>query len=257
VDGIRASPEDGSVSQAVKDDPSLTLGEVVERMGLGEWFKRYYLLPMGGAIWSCPPKQMLAFPARVFADFFDNHGLLSMSGQPQWRTVDEGSQQYVDKLVAPFRERVRVGCGAARITRGADGVHVGQEDLASTSLKRIRKIIGKDAVLGVTCHASRHLAMEAGEEEADYVAFGAFYPTTSKPKEKLEKWGTPTPELLEWWSEQSTLPCVAIGGITPQNLAPLVQAGADFVAVITGIWNHPQGAGAGVKAYNAAIACVA
>ena len=140
---------------------------------------------------------------------------------------------------------------------GADGVHVGQEDLASTSLKRIRKIIGKDAVLGVTCHASRHLAMEAGEEEADYVAFGAFYPTTSKPKEKLEKWGTPTPELLEWWSEQSTLPCVAIGGITPQNLAPLVQAGADFVAVITGIWNHPQGAGAGVKAYNAAIACVA
>lgn len=159
---------------------------------------------------------------------------------------------------------------------GADGVHIGQEDLiywsddpnptlragpfpeedeASTasSLKKIRKIIGPEAVLGVTCHASRHLAMLAGEEEADYVAFGAFYPTTSKPKEKLEKWGTPTPDILQWWSEQSTLPCVAIGGITPQNLAPLVQAGADFIAVITGVWNHPAGPAAGVAAYHEAI----
>lgn len=136
---------------------------------------------------------------------------------------------------------------------GADGVHVGQEDLEKNSLKRIRNLLGADAVIGVTCHASRHLAMEAGEQEADYVAFGAFYPTTSKPIEKLEKWGTPQPEVLEWWSESSTLPCVAIGGITPENLAPLVTAGADFIAAINGIWNHPQGAGAGVKAYNDAI----
>jgi thiamine-phosphate pyrophosphorylase len=136
---------------------------------------------------------------------------------------------------------------------GADGVHIGQEDLEKTSLKTIRKIVGSEAVIGVTCHASRHLAMEAGETEADYVAFGAFYPTTSKPMEKLEKWGTPQPEILEWWSEQSTLPCVAIGGITPENLAPLVKAGADFIAVITGIWNHPQGAGAGAKAYQQAL----
>ncbi len=136
---------------------------------------------------------------------------------------------------------------------GADGVHIGQEDLEKTSIKAIRKLLGVDGVIGVTCHASRHLAMEAGEQDVDYVAFGAFYSTTSKPMEKLEKWGTPQPEILEWWSEQATLPCVAIGGITPENLAPLVQAGADFVAAINGIWNHPEGATAGVKAYNAAI----
>jgi Thiamine monophosphate synthase len=108
-------------------------------------------------------------------------------------------------------------------------------------------------ILGITCHASTHLAMEAGEQGADYVAFGAFYETASKPKEKLEKWGTPTLELLEGWAQFSTLPCVAIGGLTPENCKPLIQVGADFVAVITGIWNHPQGAGAGVKAYNHAI----
>ena len=163
---------------------------------------------------------------------------------------------------------------------GADGVHVGQEDLerffegepspelrspprrsaaspcsdeGQKAIKAIRKIIGKDAVIGVTCHASRHLAMEAGEATADYIAFGAFYPTTSKPKEKLEKWGTPGLELVEWWATHSILPQVSIGGITPKNLAPLVQAGTDFVAVITGIWDHPQGAKAGVAAYNKAI----
>ena len=135
----------------------------------------------------------------------------------------------------------------------ADGVHLGQEDIAGTSVKAIRKQMPDEMVLGITCHASSHLAMEAGEQGADYVAFGAFYPTTSKPKEKLEKWGTPTTELLEMWTKGSTLPCVAIGGITPDNCAPLIQSGADFIAAITGIWNHPQGAGAGVKTYHEAI----
>ncbi len=136
----------------------------------------------------------------------------------------------------------------------ADGIHLGQEDLEKIKLKEVRRQLGKEAVIGITCHASRHLAMEAGEATADYVAFGAFYPTTSKPKEKLEKWGTPGLELVEWWSSHSILPQVAIGGITPKNLAPLVKAGADFVAAITGIWDHPKGPKAGVKAYNDAIA---
>lgn len=154
---------------------------------------------------------------------------------------------------------------------GADGVHLGQEDLANASdsalvveshetpqqvrgvIKAIRQQLPENMVLGITCHASSHLAMEAGEQGADYVAFGAFYETTSKPKEKLEKWGVPTLELLEGWTEFSTIQAVAIGGITPDNCAPLVQAGADFVAAITGIWDNPQGAGAGVKAYNSAI----
>jgi len=127
-----------------------------------------------------------------------------------------------------------------------DGVHVGQSDW---SYAKARKAVGANAIVGVTCHDSRHLAMEAAEAGADYVAFGAFYPTTTKPSNYR-----PEPDLLEWWSELMEVPCVAIGGITPENCAPLVQAGADFLAVVTAVWNHPQGPGAGVKAFNEAIA---
>lgn len=134
-----------------------------------------------------------------------------------------------------------------------DGVHLGQEDLETTSIKNVRNIIGEQAAIGITCHASRHLAMEAGEQGADYVAFGAFFDTNSKPKEKLEKWGTPTPDLLTWWQEYMTLPCIAIGGITPDNCIPLAAAGADFIAVITAIWNHPAGATAAVRQFKEAI----
>jgi thiamine-phosphate pyrophosphorylase len=129
---------------------------------------------------------------------------------------------------------------------GCDGVHVGQSDW---SYAKARKAVGANAIVGVTCHDSRHLAMEAAEAGADYVAFGAFYPTTTKPSNYR-----PEPDLLEWWSELMEVPCVAIGGITPENCAPLVQAGADFLAVVTAVWNHPQGPGAGVKAFNEAIA---
>lgn len=129
---------------------------------------------------------------------------------------------------------------------GCDGVHVGQSD---TPYAKARQIVGKDAIVGVTCHDSRHLAMEAGEAGADYVAFGAFYPTASKDSDYR-----PTPDLLQWWSEMMEIPCVAIGGITPENCAPLVRAGADFIAVVAGVWNHPQGPAAAVQAYNKAIA---
>jgi thiamine-phosphate pyrophosphorylase len=128
---------------------------------------------------------------------------------------------------------------------GCDGAHVGQED---TPALIARKVLG-GLTLGVTCHASRHLAMEAGEAGADYVAFGAFFPTATKD--------TPTdagPEILHWWSEMMVLPCVAIGGITPANCAPLVRAGADFLAVVSAVWDHPDGPAAGVRAMNAAIA---
>lgn len=129
---------------------------------------------------------------------------------------------------------------------GCDGVHVGQGD---TPYAKARQLVGKDAIVGVTCHDSRHLAMEAGEAGADYVAFGAFYATNTKPSDYR-----PTPDLLQWWAEMMEVPCVAIGGITPENCTPLVQAGADFIAVVTGVWNHLQGPGAAVKAYNTAIA---
>lgn len=133
---------------------------------------------------------------------------------------------------------------------GADGVHLGQED---GGVKAARALLGEQAVIGVSCHDSRHLAMEAGEEGAEYVAFGAFYPTTSKTEAAQKKWGTPPVEILNWWTELTTLPCVAIGGITPSNCAPLVAAGADFIAAITYVWHHEEGAKAAVQEFNQAI----
>lgn len=128
---------------------------------------------------------------------------------------------------------------------GADGVHVGDEDL---SVKDVRKIVGDNFFIGASCYASKDRAFEAAEQGADYVAFGAFYETqTKKPK------GRPTVELLKFWQDFTTIPCVAIGGITPENAAPLVQNGADFIAVVTGVWNHPKGPKTAVAEYNKVI----
>lgn len=124
----------------------------------------------------------------------------------------------------------------------ADGVHIGQDDM---SCKEARKIVGPDRIVGVTCHNSRHLAMVAGEDGADYVAFGAFYETgTKEAKTRAE------PDILSWWSETFVVPCVAIGGITVENAAPLVRAGADFLAVSAGVWSHPDGPAAAIRAFN-------
>jgi len=131
---------------------------------------------------------------------------------------------------------------------GCDGVHIGQTD---TPYAKARKLLGPDRIVGVTCHDSRHLAIEAAEAGADYVAFGAFYPTTTKPSEYR-----PTPDLLVWWTEMMTVPSVAIGGITPENCAPLVEAGAEFIAVVSAVWQHPDGPAAAVRAFNAAIDAV-
>jgi thiamine-phosphate pyrophosphorylase len=133
---------------------------------------------------------------------------------------------------------------AARL--GCDGAHVGQGDM---SYKDARKLMGPDAVIGVTCHDSRHLAMEAAEAGADYVAFGAFFPTTTKDAPT-----TAEPEILTIWQETMEVPCVAIGGITAENAADLAAAGADFLAVSAGVWKHADGPAAGVAAINAAIA---
>ncbi len=139
------------------------------------------------------------------------------------------------------------------VQSGADGVHLGQEDLQTMPVKKAREIIGDDRVIGVSCHDSKHLAMVAGEQGADYVAFGAFHETKSKDPEKLAKYGVPTTDLLNWWSKTMLLPCVAIGGITPTNCVPKVSAGADFIAVITAIWSHPDGPTKAVEAFNKAI----
>ena len=129
---------------------------------------------------------------------------------------------------------------------GCDGVHVGQSDAAYAEARRI---VGDGAVVGVTCHASRHLAMEAAEAGADYVAFGAFFPTDTKDVQHRAE-----PEIIEWWSDVMVVPCVAIGGITVANCAPLVAAGADFLAVVSGVWQYPEGPAAAVRAFNKVIA---
>lgn len=129
---------------------------------------------------------------------------------------------------------------------GCDGVHVGQDD---TPYAEARALVGPNVTVGVTCKASRHLAMEAADAGADYVAFGAFFPTTTKQATASAK-----PEILTWWSSLMEVPCVAIGGIAADNLGPLVTAGADFLAIASGVWAHPDGPAAGVAAINRAIA---
>ena len=125
---------------------------------------------------------------------------------------------------------------------GSDGVHIGQEDMPYAEA---RALLGPERIIGVTCHDSRHLALEAGEAGADYVAFGAFFPSTTKePKALCDI------ETLQWWAELMVIPCVAIGGITIENAPALVAAGADFLAVSAGIWDFPDGPAAAVAAFN-------
>lgn len=128
---------------------------------------------------------------------------------------------------------------------GCDGVHIGQDDMPYAEA---RARLGRDAIIGVTCKASRDLALDAAEAGADYVAFGAFYESNTKQVT------TPASlEILEWWAHATSIPSVAIGGITADNAAPVIRAGADFLAIAGGVWAHPEGAAAGVKAINAAI----
>lgn len=125
---------------------------------------------------------------------------------------------------------------------GADGVHLGQTD---GPLSQARALLGHDRMIGVTCHASRHLAMEAAEAGADYVAFGAFFPTTTKVTNSEA-----TPDILTWWQDIMQAPCVAIGGINVDNAAELVKAGADFLAVASGVWDHAEGPAKAVRRFN-------
>lgn len=128
---------------------------------------------------------------------------------------------------------------------GADGVHLGQSD---GDIREARALLGPAAQIGKTCHDSRHLAMEAGEAGADYVAFGAFYPTTTKPSIYR-----PHPSILSWWSALFEIPSVAIGGITPDNATPLIEAGADFIAVCQAVWGTDD-TGAAVERFGEAFA---
>ena len=127
----------------------------------------------------------------------------------------------------------------------ADGVHVGQDDL---TIEEARNVVGENKIIGVTCKDSKHISMTAGEQGADYVAFGAFFPTKTKSIVT-----TASPEILQWWQDIFEIPCVAIGGINSTNAPSIAKAGADFVAVCSGVWDHPNGPKKAVTEINEAI----
>jgi predicted NAD/FAD-binding protein len=151
------------VEATVAQSPHLTLGALLAHMKLGDWFKRNYLLPMAGAIWSCPPCQMLEFPALTFVRFFANHRLLSMTGQPQWKTLEGGSQTYVERLSAPFADRIRIGCGAVRVMRYDGGVTV--QD-SKGGMDHFDQLV-------FACHADEALALLADPSAQEHKALSA------------------------------------------------------------------------------------
>ncbi len=170
--------------------------------------------------------------------------------QADGTTIDLDATRAVAKAVLPlcheFNVAVLVNDSVElALETGADGVHLGQED---GDVKTARTALGPDAIVGATCHDSRHLGMVAGESGADYVAFGAFYPTgTKNPKTRAE------PDLLAWWQEVMEVPCVAIGGITAETAQEISLAGADFIAVSSGVWADPAGVETAVRTFNAAL----
>jgi predicted NAD/FAD-binding protein len=147
----------------VADDPTITLGDLIDAMGLSDRFKRYYLLPMAGAIWSCPPQQMLKFPAKVFVNFFHNHGLLAMEGQPQWLTVDGGAQQYVQRLASALKSRAQTGCPATSVTRYDRGANV--TDAAGRSAHYDHVVFA--------CHTDESLALLTEATDSERAALSA------------------------------------------------------------------------------------
>jgi thiamine-phosphate pyrophosphorylase len=167
-----------------------------------------------------------AFQLRV--KDLDEHEIARLA-EPLQRICDEAGVAFIVNDSMALAKRL-----------GADGVHLGQSD---GDVREARALLGPSAQIGRTCHDSRHLAMEAGEAGADYVAFGAFYETTTKPSNYR-----PDPAILTWWSALFEIPCVAIGGITPANAKPLVAAGADFLAVCQAVWSA-EDPGAAVAAF--------
>jgi len=195
---------------------------------------------------TAPAKLYLISPQEVGGAFPDR---LKVALEPDIASafqlrVKDVEEHELARLAEPL-QRICADAGVAFIVNdsaklakrlGADGVHLGQSD---GDIREARALLGPGAQIGRTCHDSRHLAMQAGEDGADYVAFGAFYETTTKPSNYR-----PKPPILSWWSTLFEIPCVAIGGITPENAKPLVTAGADFIAVCQAVWGKDDPAAA-------------
>ena len=167
--------------------------------------------------------------------------------QPDGSPVEDDTIRRTDEILCPLAQQHNVAVllnDRPDLARdlGCDGVHIGQNDI---DYRQARTLLGDNAIIGVTCHASRHLAMLAGDAGADYVAFGAFFDTKTKDTSTR-----PSADILTWWQEVMEPPCVAIGGITPENGDTLAAAGADFLAVSGGVWQHPDGPVAAVRAFD-------
>ena len=202
------------------------------------------------------PAQLYLISPQDVGGGFPDRLKAALAGGPvaafQLRVKDVGEDELA-RLAGPL-QRLCADAGCAFIVNdsmalakriGADGVHLGQSD---GDPQEARALLGPAAQIGRTCHDSRHLAMEAGEAGCDYVAFGAFYPTTTKPSHYR-----PKPEILSWWAAIAEIPCVAIGGITPDNAKPLLDAGADFIAVCQAVWGVDD-PGAAVARFERAFA---
>jgi predicted NAD/FAD-binding protein len=153
----------------VERHPDLSLEGLIRKLGLGDWFRRYYLLPMSGAIWSCPPCEMMNFPARTLVRFFANHHLLSVTGQPQWRTVTGGSQEYVRRLTAPFAHRIRVNCAAMAVTRPTSETKTGKVQIKDSQ----GGVESYDHVV-MACHGDETLALLKDSDPDEQAVLGAF-----------------------------------------------------------------------------------
>jgi thiamine-phosphate pyrophosphorylase len=190
-----------------------------------------------------PPVLGVDFPDRL-ARAFDGGSVAAF--QLRLKDIDDHAKaraaEPLQKLCAAREVAFIVNDSISLAKRlGADGVHLGQDD---GDPREAREILGREAQIGVTCHNSRHLAMEAGDAGADYVAFGAFFESGTKQVDKFADTA-----LLRWWTTVSPLPCVAIGGITAENAAPIVAAGADFVAVSNAVWGHTAGPDVAVRQF--------
>jgi len=148
----------------IERDTDMTLEECLDQMKMGDWFRRYYLLAMGAAIWSCPTATIMKFPARAFLQFFKNHGLLSINNRPQWYTVTGGSREYVSRLTAKFKDKIKLNCGVTRVTRSGDKVNVEDSNGHTETYDRVI----------FACHANQALKMINGETQAQRDVLGAF-----------------------------------------------------------------------------------
>ena len=202
------------------------------------------------------PRLYLISPPKIDLDSFETAFQEALAGGDiacfQLRLKDRPAEEIIaaTRRLMPIAEKANVAFLLNDDVELAkellvDGVHVGQDDM---SYKQARDILGPEAIIGVTCKNSKHLAMSAGEDGADYVAFGAFFPTATKMNTVKAE-----PEILEWWSETTLIPSVAIGGITVNNAAGLINSGADFLAISGGVWEYADGPKEAVAAFNREI----